>query len=137
MCTHYRVHSGFDLEKCQLCDRSFACKSSHVSHQKSHLTKITYDKCPSGTSKVYMSQNSFHLHVRGKHGLGWTAPCGKHFGWKSQFTHHIKRECATCMKLMLKAKEQRFPFLKKSRKKRNEPTKLMLGKCFCQASASA
>ena len=66
MRTHYRVHSGLDLEKCQLCDHSFACKSSRVAHQKSHSKKITCDKCPSGTSKVYTSQNSFRLHVRGK-----------------------------------------------------------------------
>ena len=118
MRSHYKVHSDLDLEKCELCEHSFACKSSCVAHQKSDTTKITCDKCPSGKSKVYTSQNSFHLHLRGKHGPGWTAPCGKHCGWKSQFTCHVKRECANCTKLMLKAMEQRYPFLKKIKKER-------------------
>ena len=106
MHSHYKLHSGLDLEKCQLCERTFACKSLHVAHQKSHNTKITCDQCPTGTSKVYTSQNSFCLYVRGKHGQDWTAPCGKKYSWKSQYTCHIKRECKTCLKLMLQAKEK-------------------------------
>ena len=80
MKAHYKVHSCSDLVQCDLCDRQFACKSSKVAHQNTHMTKLYCDLCKPGTSKVYTSKNSLHLHVQGKHGEGWSAPCGAHFG---------------------------------------------------------
>ena len=70
MKVHYHIHSGKGLVKCDLCECCFACKSSRIAHQKTHTTKLTCDKCASGTSKVYTSNNSLRLHVQGKHGPG-------------------------------------------------------------------
>ena len=89
MKVHYRVHSGEGLVKCDLCDHKFACKSSKITHQNTHTTKLLCDQCKPGTSKVYTSTNSLRIHVHGKHGKGWTAPCGAHFVWKSKYTCHI------------------------------------------------
>ena len=76
MKAHYKVHSHSDLVQCDLCDRQFACKSSKVANQNTHMTKLYCDLCKPGTSKVYTSKNSLCLHVQGKHGEGWSAPCG-------------------------------------------------------------
>ena len=40
MKAHYKVHSHSDLVQCDLCDRQFACKSSKVAHQNTHMTKL-------------------------------------------------------------------------------------------------
>ena len=118
MKAHYKVHSHSDLVQCDLCDRQFACKSSKVAHQNTHTTKLYCDLCKPGTSKVYTSKNSLHLHVWGKHGEGWSAPCGAHFGWKSKYTHHIKLECTKCAEIVVQKKIQRYHFTKKIKKEK-------------------
>ena len=118
MKVHYKVHSHADLLQCDLCDSKFACKSSKVAHQNTHSTKLYCDKCKPSTSKVYTSKNLLRLHVCGKHGEGWTAPCGAHFVWKSKYTRHVTRECTKCPKLRAKARLQCFPFSAKIKKEK-------------------
>ena len=100
---HYSFHSGQGLLQCDLCECKLACKLSKIAHQKTHTTKLTYNQCDLGTSKMYTSHNSLRLHTHGKHGPGWAAPCGTHFIWKSQYTRHVKAECMKCIKLITQA----------------------------------
>ena len=116
MTNHYKVHSRVGLEKCQHCERKFSCKLSKISHEKTHTTKIKCDECPAGTSKVYKSKNAFNTHYRGKHGPGWTSPCGQYFPYKSKYTCHVSTLCAKCKKLLTTAKVDRHHFLKKIKK---------------------
>ena len=116
---HQRVHSGQGLVKCDLCEHAFASKLSKVAHEKRHTMKLMCNQCVAGTSKVYTSRNSLRLHTLGKHGPGWTAPCGAHYVWKSQYTRHLKVDCKKCSKIQAQAKLQRYPFLKKIKKEKN------------------
>ena len=111
MKAHYKVHSHSDLVQCDLCDRKFACKSSKVAYQNTHMTKLYCDQCKPCTSKVY-------THVCGKHGEGWTAPCGGHFRWKSKYTRHINLECTKCRKMRVQEKIKHYPFTKKIKKEK-------------------
>ena len=119
MKAHYKVHSHSDLVKCDLCDRQSACKSSKVAHQNTHMTKLYCEQCKTGTSKVYTSKNSLCLHVHGKHGEGWTAPCGGHFVSKSKYTHHMNLECTKCRKIWAQEKIKHYHFTKKIKKEKS------------------
>ena len=89
-----------------------------IAHQKTHTTKLTCNQCQPGTSKVYTSSNALRLQTRGKHGPGWTAPCGAHYGWKSQYTHHVKAESKKCIKVITQARIKRYPFMKKIKREK-------------------
>ena len=40
MRTHYKVHSGKGLDKCNVCQCTFACKSSLNAHKETHSTHL-------------------------------------------------------------------------------------------------
>ena len=83
-----------------------------------HTTKLTCNQCQPGTSTVYTSSNALRLHTHGKHGPGWTALCSAHYGWKSQYTRHVKAECKKCIKVIVQAWIKCYPFMKKIKKEK-------------------
>ena len=123
---HHNTHIQTNEFQCKTCGKNFASKGSKEAHVKTHTTRIICPDCPSGTSKTYTSNNAFRHHKRGKHGPGWTAPCGAHFQWKSKYNTHVKIECTTCKDIRAQIKCTRFPYLNKiKREKMNIIVKLL------------
>ena len=108
---HKRQHTGIGRIGCSKCSRTFGSKCSKDFHEKTHGTSIVCQLCPMTSTKTFNSQIALNLHVRGMHGPGWTAPCGKHYKWKSSYSSHMQ-ECKKCTKIRADRRIKRFSFFK-------------------------
>ena len=107
---HKRQHTGIRRIGCSKCSKTFGSKCSKDFHEKTHGTSIVCQLCPMTSTKTFNSQIALNLHVRGMHGPGWTAPCGKHYKWKSSYSSHMQ-ECKQCTKIRADRRIKRFLFL--------------------------
>ena len=108
---HMKVHTQKELYKCLHCPRLFTTNKIMLIHSKTHSEKYKCDQpnCPT-PDREYNSKANLRQHIRGEHGEGWVAPCGKQCKWKSMYNRHIKK-CDTCIALRAKAKKERYHFL--------------------------
>ena len=107
---HKKTHTKNNLWMCGLCERSFACKSSRTSHEKTHGVELKCPDCPDETKKRFSSETALKQHAKGQHGPGWNTYCGKNYKWKSKFSRH-NGCCTTCLQNRAQLKLKRYTFL--------------------------
>ena len=107
---HRRTHTKENLWNCANCDRVFACKSSHTSHERIHGVELKCPEYPEDTKKTFSSETALNQHKRGQHGPGWDTYCQKNYKWKSKYSRH-NGSCKTCIQHRAQLKLKRYNFL--------------------------
>ena len=91
---HSCVHTGQGRFRCTNCPRHYNTRASMHSHHLVHQNKkYTCPKCPTFSTDT---PTNLCQHQRGKHCLGWKAPCGKRYYWAPKIFCH-KKKCSKCI----------------------------------------
>ena len=94
------------------CDKHYGSSRARNYHERMHKAKVLYCNFTSDETGAepcgmdFTSKQLLAQHMRGQHGPGWDAPCGKHFKWPAERTKHQK-ECDNCIDLVRSCAKKR------------------------------
>ena len=93
---HLPVHSNVLPYPCDQCPKCFSQKKSLKRHKRLHDDDThACEHC----DKVCETPERLYTHVRGKHGKGYDAKCGKNFPWSASKHRHQDR-CTKCQSII-------------------------------------
>ena len=105
---HVPVHSDVLPYACGQCPKRFCQKKSLKWHEMIH-DNSTYpcEHC----DKVCETPDRLYTHVRGMHGKGYNAKCGKHYSWPASRGRHQEKcdKCSAIIALEYAAKHKTPP----------------------------
>ena len=93
---HRKHHTGEGLIPCTGCNKKFTSNHYIKEHAKCHIDPDKKYAC-TDCRRQCSSPANLWAHIKGAHGAGYTAPCGKHFDWPPKYHRHLNSgRCDGC-----------------------------------------
>ena len=112
---HRKHHTGEGLIPCTGCNKKFTSNRYMKEHAKCHINPDKKYQC-TDCRRQCSSPANLCAHIKGAHGAGYTAPCGKHFDWPPKYHRHLNSgKCDGCYKHRIEEKRKKYEIMAKAK----------------------